>query len=253
MQIHWKLIVLAMSLSQLAGAESATSLKSFEGIEEPTIKYLVATNQFLPDSYINITDREPGVVRMTLRYHPGDWWDGDRDRHDTSRQRAEVKGIGPHQKENEAFEYCTTVRTDGDFKVGDRFCHIFQVKSTNGDAGAPLITLSLMKDHKAAVKHWSGDAKHSTVAREFDYKPGEWMTVKIRIKISHKQQGEVLVSVNGDEFKGTQNMDLYRPDATDYRPKWGLYRGTAKDMPFGDDWVEHKDASANKLTEKTVQ
>jgi hypothetical protein len=230
-------------------AETATSLKSFEGIEEPEVKYIVASNEFVPDKFVNITDREPGVVRMTLRYHANDWWDGDRDRHDTSRQRAEVKGIGPHQKESETFEYGTTFRTDPDFKVGDRFCHISQVKATNGDDGAPLITLSLLKDHKAAVKYWSGDAKGSSVAREFDYQPGEWMTVRFRITISHTKHGEVLASVNGDEFKGVKNIDLFRPDATDYRPKWGLYRGTTKEMPFGDDWVEHKDASAKKVAD----
>src|ERR1039458_3233850 len=78
-------------------AATATNLASFEGIEEPEVKYLVAGKSFVPDSFVNIADAGSNTVRMTLRYHADDWWDGDRDRHDTSRQRAEVKGIGPPQ------------------------------------------------------------------------------------------------------------------------------------------------------------
>jgi hypothetical protein len=29
-------------------------------------------------------------------------------------------------------------------------------------------------------------------------------------------------------------------------PKWGLYRGVDKDMNLGDDYIEHKNASAQK-------
>src|ERR1039457_2522604 len=93
-----------------AFAATATNLAGFEGIEEPEVKYLVAGKSFVPDSFVNITDTGSNTVRMTLRYHADDWWDGDRDRHDTSRQRAEVKGIGPHQKTGELFEYATTWR-----------------------------------------------------------------------------------------------------------------------------------------------
>jgi hypothetical protein len=57
----------------------------------------------------------------------------------------------------------------------------------------------------------------------------------------------VLVSVNGDDFQGAKAVALFRPDATDYRPKWGLYRGTTPKLPAGESWVEHKDASARKL------
>jgi hypothetical protein len=91
-------------------ALTATNLAGFEGIEEPVVKYIVAEKKFVPDDFTNITDAGSNTVRMTLRFHADDWWDGDRDRHDTSRQRAEVKGIGPHQKNGETFEYATTWR-----------------------------------------------------------------------------------------------------------------------------------------------
>lgn len=242
------LLLGAMLLAAPAGAGTATNLKSFEGIEAPIIKYVVANNQFVPVDSVNITDAGPGTVRMQLHYHAGVGWDGDRDRHDTSRQRAEVKGLGPHQKTGETFEYATTWRTDPAFRGSSRFCHVFQLKATNGEDGPPLVTLSILNGtNDCCVHFWSGNSRGFTVARKFHWTPGVWETVRIRITTSESNTGAVLVSVNGDEFQGVRGVALFRPDATDYRPKWGLYRGTAKNMPFGDDYVEHKDISARKL------
>ena len=55
------------------------------------------------------------------------------------------------------------------------------------------------------------------------------------------------MSVDGDEFQGLKNISVYRPDATDYRPEVGVFTAgidEEKPMPMGEDWVEHKDASA---------
>jgi len=227
---------------------AAKGLKSFEGIEEPKVKYVVAKDSFEPDDFTNITDAEDGAVRMTLRYHAGDWWDGDRTTKSRDRQRAEVKGLGPHQKEGETFEYATTWRTDPNFRAGNRFCHVFQLKATNGDNGAPLVTLSILPGAgRAAVRYWPGDSKGFLMARPFSWKPNTWQSVRIRITTSTKKEGAIQVSVDGDPFQGVQNVSVFRPDATDYRPKWGLYRGVAKDMPFGDDWIEHRNVMAQKL------
>ena len=125
---------------------------------------------------------------MTLRYHAGDWWDSDRDKQDTSRQRAEVKGLGPHQKPGDTFEYGTTWRTNPEFKGTDRFCHVFQLKATDGDDGAPLVVLSILGEPgKAEVRYWSGDAKGFSKVREIAWKPDTWQTIRIRIKTSPKR------------------------------------------------------------------
>src|SRR5437870_39981 len=58
------------------GTLHATSLKSFEGIEEPTMKVVAATGKAERDEFVNITEPEAGVVRMTLRYS-AEGWDGD--------------------------------------------------------------------------------------------------------------------------------------------------------------------------------
>ncbi len=87
------------------GAYHAIGLKSFEGIEEPTKKFVVAKGKVESDDFVNITDMPEGVVRMTLRYR-SDWWDGDQS---TGTERSAAQddevGLGPHQKTGETFEY----------------------------------------------------------------------------------------------------------------------------------------------------
>ena len=235
-------------LAWRAAAFTATNLSSFEGIEAPVLQYHVANNSFTPGASGNITDQGDHTVRMFLHYRANAGWDADRDRHDTTRQRAEVKGLGPHQKTGDTFEYATTWRTDPAFRGSSRFCHVFQLKATDGDNGAPLVTLSILNGtNQACVHYWSGGSKGFITVRKFAWSAGVWENVRIRITTAIKPEGAISVSVNGDAFQGVKGVPVYRPDATDYRPKWGLYRGTAKDMPFGDDYVEHKDASARKM------
>ena len=247
MKLFFAALVLGAT-AMTAPALTATNLAGFEGIEEPVVKYVVAQKQFVPDDFTNITDAGSNTVRMTLRYHAGDWWDGDRDRHDTSRQRAEVKGIGPHQKPGEMFEYATTWRTSTNFYGGGGFCHVFQLKAIDGDNGAPLVTLSVLAGtSNCCVHYWSGGARGFANVRQFHWSPGVWENVRIRIKTSNTNDGAISVSVNGDEFQGVTNVAVYRPEATSYRPKWGLYRGTTKNLPPGESYVEHKDASAHPM------
>jgi hypothetical protein len=240
-------VLLLTLLPFSAAAATATGLSSFEGIEEPLVRYAPATDSFKRDDLANITDLGDGTVRMRLRYRP-DEWDADRDTPNKDRQRAEVKGLGVHQKTGETFDYTTTWRTSPGFQGADRFCHIFQLKSTNGDSGAPLVTVSISEGReRATIQYWSGTARNSSVAREFAWKPGTWQTVRVRIKTSPSNDGEVLASIDGDELQGVRGIAVFRPDATDYRPKWGLYRGVKAGMLFGDDYVEHKNVSAEKV------
>lgn len=233
-------------LPPAAHAVTATCLSSFEGIEEPLVRYVPGTNSFVPDKFVNITEAGDGVLRMYLRYRP-DEWDADRDTPNKDRQRAEVKGLGIHQKTGETFDYATTWRTSLGFRGASRFCHIFQLKSTDGDSGAPVVTISIDEgSDRASVRYWSGHAKTATVVREFAWTPGKWQTVRLRIKVSPRADGEVLASIDGDPFQGAHGIAVYRTDATDYRPKWGLYRGAKSGLTLGDDYVEHKAISAEE-------
>lgn len=239
-------VLLAGFLPLRVCAITATSLSSFEGIEEPLVRYSPATDTFHRDDFRNILDLGGGSFRMTLRFR-ADEWDADRDTLNKDRQRAEIKGLGVHQKSGEVFEYATTWRTNPGFQGASRFCHIFQLKATNGDSGAPLVTLSILPGREtAAVQYWSGRAQGFTLVRQFAWQPGEWQQIRIRIRTSPTNDGEVLASVDGDEFQGVRGVAVYRPGATDYRPKWGLYRGVRAGLSLGDDFVEHKNVSAEK-------
>src|SRR5687767_6863135 len=181
----------------------ATALGSFEGIEEPTVIYRPQTRSFTTgDTFVNITDIGGGIVRFALRYHP-DWWDGDRATKNQDRQRAEVKGLGPHQRTGETFRYSMQWRTNREFVGADRFCHIFQLKATDGDNGAPLVTLSLSEGtERGKLQVWSGRSRGARVAREFSWKPGEWQQAQIVITISTEERGAALASINGDKLDG---------------------------------------------------
>jgi hypothetical protein len=244
-------VITGRCFPSVACAVTATGLSSFEGIEEPSVRYAPATSTFTPDDFVNITDEGEGVFRTRLRYRPEEW-DGDRDTPNRDRQRAEVKGLGPHQKDGETFDYTTTWRTNDSFQGANRFCHFFQLKATNGDNGAPLVTASIQRGtSRASVHHWSGEARSSTAARQFAWKPGTWQALRIRIKPSTTNTGELLASIDGDALQGAQNIPLYRPQATAYRPKWGLYRGASAGLPLGDDYVEHSKVTAEKLDAPT--
>jgi len=242
----------ALCLVPSLPAVIATGLSSFEGMEQPLERYFPARKAVEPERFNAITDEGGGTFRMSLRYGP-DWWDGDRDTHNRDRQRAEVKGLGPHQKLGETFEYGTTWRIDPAFHGTTRFFHVFQVKATEGDDGAPLITLSLDRDpHHVTVRYWPGKDRDSHIAREFRCEPGAWESVRIRVRTSMDADGEVLVSVNGDAFAGVKDLPIYRPDAKDYRPKWGLYRGLTAGMNLSDDFVEHRAVYAQNLASPPI-
>lgn len=241
-QTRWNKSPTYLKLAE--GSYQSVGLKSFEGIEDPSMKWVVADGRAEHDDFINITDQGGATVRMFLRYR-GDWWDGDQGTTRKDRQRAEVKGLGPHQKLGQTFEYGTTFRADSGFRAYGRFCHVMQVKATDGDKGAPLVTLSVVDDTHLALEYVSGPGGKFMTARRVPWKPGEWHTLRFRLKTSEKGDGELLLSIDGDPFAGVSGVDMYRPQATEYRPKWGLYRGTVAGMR--DDWVEHKDAVARRL------
>ncbi len=238
------LLLGAALLAPVTHATTATGLSSFDAVEEPSVKYYPATARFVPDDLVNITDEGGGTFRMFERYN-AEWWDGDRDTHNTDRQRAEVKGLGPHQKNGDTFEYATTWRGSPGFRGSGGFCHIFQLKGINGDDGAPLVTLSIQGGTDFATVEVNR-AGPKIIARKFTWQPHTWQTVRIRVKTSPHADGEIMVSVDGDAFQGRTGVEISRPDATEYRPKWGLYRRAAVHAPMGDDYVEHKDLTAQK-------
>jgi hypothetical protein len=237
-----------MPVSSSVAATIATGLSSFEGIEEPTVLYHPSNGTFTNDSFVNITDQGSGVIRYTLRYQPDmDWWDGDRATTNIDRQRAEVKGLGVHQETDQTFRYSFDWRTDANFIGTNTFCHIFQLKSTDGDSDDPLVTLTLNKNGVGGLRLWSGTASNFTVARNFTYATNSWMHADILITTSLGNTGSVMASINGDAFTGLSNLPVFRPDATDYRPKWGFYRAINTAMFVGTNWIEDRNVTAGLI------
>jgi hypothetical protein len=233
-------------------AKTPDSLKSFGGVEEPQIVYHPATKTFTDDDFVNITDQGHGTFRMQLRYRDGQWWDGDRENKSTDRQRAEVKVLGPRQQRGETYEYRSTWRLDPKFTVGGRFCHITQVKAYTGpDTGEPLLTTSIQENNEGAVRYCSAEMHGLKAVKPFKWAVDQPKTVAYRLTTSSANgtaDGALAVSINGDEFTGISKVQMYRRDATEYQPKWGLYRGVQLGMPFGDDWVEHSAIEAQKIS-----
>lgn len=235
--------IFSLLLAVRALAATATGLSSFEAIEEPLVKFFPATGKFVPDDFRNIAEVEPGTFRMRDRFG-AEWWDGDRDTENNDRQRAEVKGLGPHQHDGETFFYATTWRTNPEFRGTAGFCHVFQLKATNGEASLPLVTISIAGS-KVIVEATPVGAK--VIVRSFPWKPGTWQTVRLIIKTSRAANGVLLASVDGDPFQGKTDFELSRVEADEYRPKWGLYRKATVGAPMGDDYTEHRDVRALRL------
>jgi hypothetical protein len=230
-------------LTSISSAVTATSLSSFGGIEEPVRTYHPDSDSFTNDSFVNITDQGSGRFRMFLRFRAGDWWDADRAEGSEDRQRAEVKVLGPRQRNGETFEYGSTWRTSSNMTTGNRFCHITQVKGYGGgDIGAPLVTTSLKSGNNVAVEYHSGNGDGTS--RTWTWAPNTWTRSVVRLKVSTASDGLLLVSVNGDSFTGTTGRAFYRPDAPEYQPKWGLYRGCDNNQTFGDNYLEHENVTA---------
>jgi hypothetical protein len=94
---------------------------------------------------------------------------------------------------------------------------------------------------------WSGTATGPSSARTFTYADDVWEHADIIIHTATDNTGYVEVSINGDAFKGLFNLPVYRPDATDYRPKWGFYRGINSNIFVGANYLEDRNVTAAQI------
>ena len=224
-------------------ATSATSFSSFAGEEEPTVIYNASSGSFTNDSYDNMTNPSSGVFRFYLRYSSSSW-DGDRNTTSTDRQRAEVKGLGANQLNGETFEYSHAWKTS---RGGNgSFWHVFQLKGVDGDNAAPLVVDSIKSSTNAQVQYCPGTQSGFTLAKSYTIAVGSFTTTNVRIKASTSASGEVKAAINGGSMSGVSSVAVYRPSSTEYRPKWGSYRGVNTGSGYGNDTVEQKSITATK-------
>jgi hypothetical protein len=86
------------------------------------------------------------------------------------------------------------------------------------------------------------------VARSYSFSLNTYTNLVMRIKCSTSASGEVRASINGDSFSGHTGVVVSRSGTTDYRPKWGSYRGVSSSSPYGNDPIEMTNVTANKVT-----
>jgi hypothetical protein len=246
------LSAIAATVAPTAFATTATSLSSFGGIEEPSAIVNADSSVTQGDTYVNITDRGSGTFRFLLRYHQGDWADGDRNSTGNTMQRAEVKVLGNRQLPGDTYTYSSTWKTVSTYNFANTStCVVQQVKALDGDNNQALSGTNLISQTSGHTAHGGVQGTMTTV-KTFSWAAGSSCTIANKIKVSSSPgaaDGSYQTSVNGGSFSGVSNVVMERPSATQYQPKWGLYRslGSSLNITRGtDEWVDQSNCTATK-------
>ena len=145
------------------------------------------------------------------------------------------------------------------FRPTNKFCHIHQIKASEGNNGSPIITITPRSNadgsnRRVQVIH-TGDVSSTTQGTIIDNLPlsdfeGEWIQVTTETLYSHNgtfyikmeriSDGKVLVE------QSFENLDMWRNGATNLRSKFGLYRS------FGKTVTDATDRPDNGLKDETL-
>jgi len=162
------------------------------------------------------------------------------------RVRMEIKGgsgspAAMQHTQGQTAYYRWKFRLDPNFVPGSRFCHIFQIKAIDGDAGAPLMTITPRggSPEKIQIIHSSGEGSGSlgTVA-EANLAPfkGTWVEAYVKYKSSDGSAGTFEITLKRLSDGATllsytnNSLDMWREGASYNRPKWGVYRGKSDEL-----------------------
>ena len=168
--------------------------------------------------------------------------DADDDRcTNEDRVRMEIKGgsgspADMQHTQGQTAYYRWKFKLDAGFIPSSRFTHIFQIKAIEGDAGAPLITITPRAGNpqKMQIIHSSGEGSGSLgTVKEVNLAPfkGNWVEAYVKYKSSEGSAGtfEITLTRVSDGallLSYTNNsLDMWRSGADYNRGKWGVYRG----------------------------
>lgn len=171
------------------------------------------------------------------------------------RVRMEIKGGSgspadlQHTSGQTAY-YRWKFKLDAGFIPSSRFTHIFQIKAIDGDAGAPLITITPRagSPEKMQIIHSSGSGSGGLgTVHQVDLAPfkGQWIEAYVKYKSSEGSAGTFEITLkrlsDGATLLSYSNssLDMWRDGASYNRPKWGVYRG--KDDVLRDEQVRFAD------------
>jgi hypothetical protein len=185
-----------------------------------------------------VFDNELGKNVFVFHIHA----DVDNDRcTNFDRQRNEIKGgngssAGLKHTQGETAYTRWKFKLDAGFVPSSRFTHIMQIKALDGDAGAPLMTLTPRagSPQKMEVIHSAGEGsgsqgkiaevdlapfKGTWVEAYMEYRNSEGSAGTFSLVIKRVSDGVTLLSVS------RTGIDMWRTGASFNRPKWGIYRG----------------------------
>jgi hypothetical protein len=152
------------------------------------------------------------------------------------RQRNEIKTYGPSPAAVKAFlgdtmDFRWQFQLGAGFQPSPSFTHVHQVKAGDGNADAPMITISAYSGSPDVLRinHWN-DAGVETILANTDLTPfkGTWVeadehvyfnwTGTYSVTIKRVSDGAVLFTYTNN------NIEMWRTGTTFVRPKWGIYR-----------------------------
>lgn len=167
------------------------------------------------------------------------------------RQRLEIKtdGSSPDYVKgflNDTVTFRWKFKLPAGFQPSTSFTHIHQIKAYDGDAGAPIITLTPRKGSPNTLQliHIDSTGKTTYLAStELDPFVGTW--VEAYEKITYSSHGEYSIVINrlsdGAQLFSYSNddLDLWRTGTTIVRPKWGIYRSLNHPSQLRDEQVRY--------------
>jgi len=117
------------------------------------------------------------------------------------------------------------------FQPSTSFTHIHQIKAYDGDASAPIITLTPRKASPDSLQLIHIDSNGTTTfLTSTNLAPfiGVWLEAYEKITYSSTGQYSLVIKRLSDQATlfsySNPNLDLWRDGTTVVRPKWGIYR-----------------------------
>lgn len=228
--------------------ELISSVLGGDAVEDPDCGHQ-AFGRHIREEFDNTLKK--AVFVFTLHVTP----DNDRCNGSTDRQRNEIKTYGPSADSlkgqlDETVTYRWKFRIDAGFQPSPSFTHIHQIKAGDGNAGAPIITITprVGNPEKLEIIH-TGNSSASSQGKlkAIDLAPFKGTWVEVTEKLTYKTAGAYEIVINrvsdGAELLrySNDNIDLWREGTTFCRPKWGIYRSLNNPSYLRDEEVRFAD------------
>jgi hypothetical protein len=165
------------------------------------------------------------------------------------RQRLEIKTDGSSPAYVKGFladsvTFRWLFKLSAGFQPSPSFTHIHQIKAFDGDAGAPIITLTPRKGdpNRLELIHINSRGGTTNVAvTRLEPFIGQWIEAYERITYGNHGRYSIVLRAVRDGTALLQyandDLDLWRTGTTIVRPKWGIYRSLKTPADLRDEQV----------------